>query len=199
VNGGAVAYLAHSVYGRNGNELSINNSFQGYTGRSSGVAGNSNTNRTGTGTYTYNTSKGMLASTTGNITGVYDMSGGAMEWVAAFNSIDERGYLETEGWSGLNTSRISTPYATKYTSESQYSEVNSSQCIIGDASYEVYRDSQEGWFDDICGTVERHLPFLYRGGNVLWGHEINIGIFSMASWTGEEDEDKTFRVCLPGI
>ncbi|MEG1142957.1 MAG: hypothetical protein RSE41_11055, partial [Clostridia bacterium] len=39
------------------------------------------------GTTAYNTAGGYLASTTGNISGIYDMSGGAWEYVAGnFNS-----------------------------------------------------------------------------------------------------------------
>ena len=103
---GAVAYLSRSKYGVNG-EVYINNSSRYYTGRSGGNVGGSTaintvyTDQTATdqyngyGFYTwdgyllvYNTNtKGStrdfnkVASTTGNITGVYDMSGGAWEYV----------------------------------------------------------------------------------------------------------------------
>ena len=36
-------------------------------------------------TLPYNTTIGVTASTTGNITGVYDMSGGAREYVAGYS------------------------------------------------------------------------------------------------------------------
>ena len=38
-------------------------------------------------TNAYNTTGGVKASTTGNITGVYDMSGGAWEYTAAMEQI----------------------------------------------------------------------------------------------------------------
>ena len=41
-------------------------------------------------THNYNTSNGVLASTTGNVTGIYDMSGGSWERVA--------GYLDNGNW-----------------------------------------------------------------------------------------------------
>ena len=84
---GAVAYLTNSDYGRctNGSctEIGINNYYSGSgssrqiksgCGASPGSSSSSSCNA-------YNTSTGMLASTTGNIYGIYDMSGGAYEYV----------------------------------------------------------------------------------------------------------------------
>ena len=108
---GAVAYLSHSRYGAN-REIYINNSSGYYTGRSGGNVGGSTaintvyTSQTSTsqynryGFYTWdgylleyntNTKSGIhdinkVASTTGNITGVYDMSGGAWEYVMGYYS-----------------------------------------------------------------------------------------------------------------
>ena len=103
---GAVVYLSHSKYGVN-REVYINNSGNYYTGRSGGnVGGKTPINKTYTdqssffaynayGFYTWNgyllnfntntksstRNLNKVASTTGNITGVYDMSGGANEYV----------------------------------------------------------------------------------------------------------------------
>ena len=79
---GAVAYLAHSRYGRNGTRISINNNGDHRTG----FGGNTPTAApsTGAATQAWNTAAGMLASTTGNVYGVYDMSGGAWDRVAAY-------------------------------------------------------------------------------------------------------------------
>lgn len=78
---GAVAYLTHSQYGRNGHEIDINNSSSFMTGNGGGstfateVAGITNA---------YDSNTGVRASTTGNIYGIYDLSGGAWERVAAY-------------------------------------------------------------------------------------------------------------------
>ena len=87
---GAVAYLSHSKYGTM-NRIRINNNSNYVTGYASvkeptcGYTGSSDTcNQYGTEssvTQPWNTSVGYLASTTGNISGVYDMSGGAWEAV----------------------------------------------------------------------------------------------------------------------
>jgi hypothetical protein len=82
---GAVTYLAYSKYGRNGTEVTINNSSECFTGRAGATISDDSSS---SGTYTYETSEGQLASTTGNIYGVYDMSGGTTELVMTFVNTD---------------------------------------------------------------------------------------------------------------
>jgi len=87
---GAVAYLQHSAYG-SGDSVRINNNSSYLTGYSAvneptcGYTGtNESCNKHGTSsdiTKAYNTTTGYLASTTGNITGIYDMVGCAWEYV----------------------------------------------------------------------------------------------------------------------
>ena len=79
---GAIAYLTNSKYGRCTNntctEVTINNSSTYITGN----AGDTVSALSASGvTNAYNTTKGQLASTTGNIYGVYDTSGGAYDYV----------------------------------------------------------------------------------------------------------------------
>lgn len=88
---GAVAYLTYSVYGRNGNELGVNQCTSYYTGGGPGIGDSSIYNSaytfsesTFSSDYAYNTAQGQLASTTGNIYGIYDMSGGAYEHTASY-------------------------------------------------------------------------------------------------------------------
>ena len=83
---GAVAYLSHSIYGIS-DEIRINNNSSyktGYASVSEPTVDWPEYKDYGTSssvTQAYNTTVGYLASTTGNITGVYDMSGGAHEYV----------------------------------------------------------------------------------------------------------------------
>ena len=85
---GAVAYLQHSLYGSHTNVRINNNSdyITGYASVNEPTCGYTGDNRacnqygtTSNITQPYNTETGYLASTTGNITGIYDMSGGACE------------------------------------------------------------------------------------------------------------------------
>ena len=95
---GAVAYLTQSIYGRcisstNCTEVGINNNSSYITGY--GAPDGSNSSATNG---TYETDLGKNASTTGNIYGVYDMSGGSFEYVMG---------VYTDGiknWSGYSTS-----------------------------------------------------------------------------------------------
>jgi len=89
---GGVAYLQHSKYGSQ-TSVRINNNSSYITGRSRTseptcgyTNSNEECNRYGTSSdisMPYNTTIGYLASTTGNITGIYDMAGGASESIMA--------------------------------------------------------------------------------------------------------------------
>ena len=68
----------------------------------------------------YNTENGARASTTGNIYGIYDMSGGSLEYNASYEIVNNTGLNSSYGknlvietkQSDSNT-YISTKYATK--------------------------------------------------------------------------------------
>ena len=182
---GAVAYLSHSKYGVN-REIYINNSSGNYTGRSGGNVGGSTaintvyTNQTSTtqyNTYGFYTWDGYLlnynintissthdiskvASTTGNITGVYDMSGGADEHVMG-------NYNNTIGSSGFSTLPDSKYYDT-------YSITSNSSCTIatcgGHALFET-----ANWYSDSANFVLSSNPWFRRGG--ICGDGANAGAF----------------------
>ena len=78
---GAMAYLTQSIYGKNTEVW--NNSNTSYI---TGMAGSNvdMASEDSTVTNAYNIGNGPQASTTGNVYGVYDMSGGAYEYVAAY-------------------------------------------------------------------------------------------------------------------
>ena len=131
---GAVAYLTESKYGRNGTEVTINNNGTTYyTGGGEGKA------------YIENTPQ----SSTGNVYGIYDLSGNASEYVAA-------GY---NNQSSIGTSSGSNEYGTVYTEASA-----STGYKYGDATYET-----SGWHSDIAGFVTSDSPFFGRGGYYSYG------------------------------
>ncbi|MDD5979902.1 MAG: hypothetical protein PUC23_02170, partial [bacterium] len=92
----AVAYLTQSIYGRctsstSCTKIGINNNTSYITGYGSPAGTEYDINNG-----TYETILGKDASTTGNIYGVYDMSGGAMEYVMGV-------YTDgTKNWSGIS-------------------------------------------------------------------------------------------------
>ena len=112
---GAVAYLTESKYGRNGTEITINNNGTTYyTGGGSGTA------------YITN----VKQSSTGNVYGIYDLSGNAFEYVAGYYNGSTSSNLTNYGGTFASKGGSSTKYATAYTGTSA-----NSAYIYGDATY----------------------------------------------------------------
>ncbi len=169
---GAVAYLSHSKYGIN-TEVRINNNSNFLTGY---AAKENNASSSTTNNEPYNTAVGVLASTTGNITGVYDMSGGSLELMAA-----SRG----AGRSGLTTEELITyaQYIDTYpTSGGATTYINR---ILGDATGEMgpFSDSRNSWYGDSSYFVDSSYPWFGRGSN--YGSGSGAGQFCFGRSTGE--------------
>ncbi len=193
---GAVSYLTHSQYGRNGHEVSINRCSEYITGMGSGP-------NTSTYKYSeveenqrYNGENGKLASSTGNIYGVYDLSGGAYEYVAAFNEQDTNDYATKYGNEDFpGADKKSTKYATKYSSTSSTPSYDS--YILGDATYEIYVGSSKSWLGDAGYVVSSSNPFFIRGGTCSYG--ASAGVFCSKYEDGTAYMGNySFRVVLPG-
>ena len=148
---GAVGYLSKSIYGKN-SEVTINNSSNYYTG-GSGTAYRNNVNQ----------------STTGNIFGVYDMSGGAWEYVAA--------YVGNGNSYGSSLVSASAKYKDVY---AEYQEPLTSR-IYGDAIYETSNSSSSSsnsWYIDYSEFPVSSSPFLERGGHTGYGSGAGLFAFS---------------------
>ena len=157
---GAVAYLKQSIYGLGITDIIINSNDSFYTGGGTGTS--------------YKTNIGQ--STTGNITGVYDMSGGAWEYVMG-------NYGKTAGSSGLTVSEVPAEHIDIYSGDS----VSASH--LGDATGET-----EGWYGDYAYFVGSSVPWFERGGRYNDG--VNAGVFYFYICTGEGFASGGFRVAL---
>ena len=215
---GAVAYLTQSKYGRNGKEIDINNSNSFITGNGGGSTSASSDSGT---INAYNTVKGVKASTTGNVYGIYDMSGGAYEYVALFNSKDDDGYFSSNGWDTIGnitgikstvdsstklTSGTSTKYATKYDNKTTSSSSNSiiyTVGKIGDGTKEVNTGGSQSlsntnqyynWFSDCPDLTRSDCPFAMRGGGCDIGSV--AGIFYASYNNGNSNSRISFRAVL---
>ena len=99
---GAVAYLCYSKYGNvpkiNGAGSSVSGSYYYdlYTGQGPASANSEGRYDRTDNTHNYNSQNGVLASTTENVTGIYDMSGGGWERVSAYLD-NENGNLNNFG------------------------------------------------------------------------------------------------------
>ena len=207
---GAVAYLSHSIYGING-EIRINNNSQYKTGYAA-------TTENGSGSTTnvamWNTPTGYLASTTGNITGVYDMSGGVSEYVMGVvkdaNGNLMSGYSQSSN-SGFNgtlyggssyTSGIDFPNSKYYDAYNYYtSYTNYSQRILGDGIGEMgpfqkgqYQSRSSSWYDDYAYFVYYAAPWFVRGGSS--GSGSWAGAFFFNASLGSAKSSFSFRLVL---
>ena len=200
---GAVAYLSHSKYGTctggTCKEVNINNSSGFYTGRSGDTASASSTTN---GTYKYNEiGLGTYASTTHNIYGVYDMSGGANEYVMG-NIVSNDGSTMMSGQStSYNSGYTGIIYdAENYTSYTgtysypnakyydKYSFGTSKEQMIksklGDSIKEVLLNtSSKGWYSDYSDLANSLYPWFMRGSS--WVSRTNAGVFSSNSIYGD--------------
>ena len=157
---GAVAYLKQSIYGLGITDITVNSNSSYYTGGGTGTS--------------YKTNIGQ--STSGNITGVYDMSGGTDEYVMG-------NYNKTAGKSGLTVSGIPAEHIDIYSGDS----VSASH--LGDATGET-----AGWYSDYARFVYSSYPWFLRGGYYSDGD--NAGVFSFDIYAGDAYFINGFRVVL---
>jgi hypothetical protein len=186
---GAAAYLSKSIYGKNA-EVWINNS-NTYT---TGCAGSS-VSAVGSTTgceYAYNTTNGLQASTTGNIYGIYDMSGGAWEYTSSYISNNHIN-LTTYGNSAYTADN---KYKNVYAAAATDSEPNNYALAIsskGDAIYETSNVSSgsTSWYSDYSYMTRTDSPWFERGGGC--GNGSDAGAFSLDRRTGDANGSDGFR------
>ena len=201
---GAVAYLTQSIYGRcDKNKTCSEVTINGYSNYKTG--------------YTNTTAYGeqdneQLASTTGNYSGIYDMSGGAWELMASV-IVGTDGKTPVWGSSGLDLSTLN---------DSKYYDVyknygtsigNWNSRILGDAigevgPFAVYGNSGThcgggcligSMYGDYAWWLTSGLPFGFRGGradDASFNNGSYSGIFAFSHSDGGGGVDKGFRITL---
>ena len=175
---GAVAYLKQSKYGLGTTDISANTNGSYYTG-----GGSSSTS------YKSNTGQ----STTGNVYGVYDMSGGAGEYVMG-NMVDSSGefYISSSGFSSAPDAK----YYDSYTYNTDWSI--RSRGKLGDATREIQAFSggyQDGWYDDYTMFVYSDASWLIRGGSYDNNHD-GAGVFHFNSAGGRSSSSYSTRAII---
>ena len=174
----AAAYLSQSIYGKN-SEVWINPNNAYLTGQ----AGTSVSAASTATTYSYeNLTYGVNASTTGNIYGIYDMSGGVYEYTAAYMN-NANAILTTNGLSLLNAAvQYKDLYATTGAQQSKGYSANSTK--VGDAMYETSTSytGTTSWFTDYSELPYLTSPFFVRGG--YFSGTTSAGIFSFYLFDG---------------
>ena len=141
IDWGAAAYLSHSIYGING-QIRLNNNIDNITGCG---AIEDDARKSSTCDIKYGETSIYPQSTTGDITGIFDMSGAALERIMAIynNEVGESGF----------TTLPDSKYYDSYT-DKDFSSVNK-----GDATYETAQ-----WYDDIYSGFMLY-SWLVRGAS----------------------------------
>ena len=215
---GAVAYLQHCAYGSS-TSVRINNNSDYITGYAAnneptcvwhGTSANDPCNQhcnDGSCNTAYPNS--ILASTTENISGIFDMSGGGWELTMAVMLDEESnpmsGYssASNSGFNGINyDGSVTVGYEwpdKKYYDTYTYATVDTQyqKRILGDATAEMGPFVTEGsrkissWYSDQASFVHNVYPWLMRGGEKIDG--LDAGIFSFQRETGSF---RSFRLIL---
>ena len=206
---GAVSYLTNSKYGRctNGSctEVTKNNCSSSITGIGGDSASASESSSTCTNAANkYNGTKGVLASTTGNITGVYDMSGGAAEYVMGNISSASGSYTfypSSSGfasdWYTTSTAKYITTYAYDGTIGTNQTAYNRGR--LGDATAEVVLTASYngGWYEDYAIFPYSSYSWLLRGGN--YKASTVAGVFYFYSYPGDNGSSASSRAVLVSV
>ena len=225
---GAVAYLGHSEYGLNKQEMYINNvslnsgnrerteeegksgvdSVYAVTGVTTGTVNEEETvttieniksingnNANSDGVYLWNQIEGQKASSTGNMYGIYDLSGGNFERIASYiaNGDDNlKRYGDSLTYEGDTLKTTSTKYTVVYphkevtsgnmdTESKNNYEANTK--IFGDAIRETSTSgakSSGSWNEDYSYYVALSSSFMMRGGNYWFVYRSGLFAFHRA-------------------
>ena len=222
---GAVLYLSQSKYGLDGTEIVINSvylnnttkSIYAVTGCASSTADASAVsttigalnNRTQSSVYVWTQKNGTVASSTGTIYGIYDMSGGISERTSSLIN-NKNNNLKTYGSqiiADLNNGK-STKYITIYpTGETlgqtmaQASQANytNNTKIYGDAIKETSTlgTGNNSWYSDCSDFVGLSTPFFLHGG--YYGGTSISGCFAFGRTSGNGSYYRGFRSVLVSL
>ena len=190
---GAVAYLSHSKYGTN-KEIRKNNYWNNgfITGCGANTENETVSNTCG---IVYGKTTSYPQSTTGNITGVYDMSGGAWEHVMGYYSGASTTWGATSNGNDAGfSSKPTSKYFDDYTTTNPLTACNGGICY-GHALSETFR-----WYNDETGFADAGLPWIERGG-INYNDNDNAGAFSSFLSSGGVyiSPVKSFRAVLSPI
>ena len=177
-----------------------------------GTTGNTANN----GVYTWDQLNGCKASSTGNIYGIYDLSGGTYERTAAYVA-NSHGELKTYGasiaYDGNTLRTASTKYTTAYPFDSSTDNtgITNNETNLNTASANNYKKNtliygdgiretstagtgSSSWYGDYSCYPGLYTPFSIRGGN-LWSGS-SACLFSFSRTAGNSGFSHGFRAVL---
>ena len=192
---GAVAYLTQSIYGRctsstSCTEVGINNNSRYITGYGA-PAGSSESGA-------YNTDLGKDASTTGNIYGIYDMSGGSNEYVMGVYTDGTKnwsGYDSTynSGFTGCLGSSCSSYTGVAYPESKYYNKYTTSSNYTTEGLQHVLIETQN-WYSDYAYFVNSNTPWFMHGGG--YSNSSSAGVFGFNRGNGFAYSNHSVRLVI---
>ena len=174
---GAVAYLKQSKYGLGTTDIAVNTNSSYYTGGGTSDAYKTN----------------VAQSTTGNIYGVYDMSGGAWEYVMGnINNSSNAFYSSNAGFTTAPDAKYYDSY--KYDSSSNKTHERGK---LGDATKETlttFGSNTGGWYSDYAYFPSSSYSWFLRGG--FYSNGTHAGVFNFNKGVGGGGSDSSARAVL---
>ena len=208
---GAMTYLTNSQYGKQGNdtysgvekEVRVNNQFKTGCGATTNNAASDGTCNS------YETKPGQAASTTGNVTGIYDTNGAGWDVVAS-SMTGADGVNQIVAGSGLSQETLNQlvregKYFDAY--DFSTSTLNYTKGHLGDATIEMgpFSAGSTAWYNDMANFLTNNYPgvssetaqkpFFARGGAV-WSDGSIDGITAFFPWASNTPDDKNSRITL---
>ena len=210
---GAVAYLKQSKYGlgtiRTGNNA-YKSDTEPYYMTGCGPVSETNLIDTTTTCTSYTSSVGVKSSTTGNVTGVYDMAGGAREYVMGVTTDNTGKPLSgnDNAWNSGFTGKVysngtytnyigidfpDSKYYNLYAFGITYMDQDAyNRRILGDATGET-----RGWDGSFARMANKGYTWVYRGGSSI--DRTNAGVFCFNGHVGGPNNNMSFRITLANI
>ena len=173
---GAAAYLSHSKYGIN-SEIRLNNNSNFITGCGANTANASSSTNC---EIVYGSVSEYPQSTTGNILGIFDMSGGSWERVMG-------NYNDTIGSSGFSAMPDSK-YYDKYTTTDMLTACSGGIC------YGQSLSETNNWYSDTNVFVSSSSSWLLRGGRYII--DVGAGAFGYGDTSGGAVSYYGFRMVM---
>ncbi len=146
--------------------------------------------------YRYNTTNGVKASTTRNIYGIYDMSGGSFECMASFLTNGTTNYITTMKTKPAKYIEQYAGNGATESAEDRQTNYEANKDVYGDAIYETSSKGDgsqynSSWNADFACFPSLTIPFFVRGGD--FDYSSNGGVFCF-SRTWEYNRRNGFRV-----
>ncbi|MDR2063694.1 MAG: hypothetical protein LBQ02_02800, partial [Candidatus Nomurabacteria bacterium] len=232
---GAIAYLSSSTYGAGVNNVQINAAYPTTSsdadGTSSrfGITGCGPSSSGSTGSYTdgtalsssvtqsntacsqdisraYHGTLGQLASSTNNVYGIYDLSGGTYEYVMGnLNATSSTAYMATMPNANYFNIYPAPPFGTRPSWSSSTSEqyYNNDICTWSTCGGHALHETKtvqsvssdvQSWGSDYSSFAYSGYPWFRRGG--ISGVGSGDGVFALHYGTGSADRSLGFRVVV---